>query len=97
MNFEVVGNKTFKADVSIYSRNYYATYKRNKKIKIKNLITGETLFDNLNENEILINNQAFSNINDLQDILFNKNCLCDNHNENGKLKIFDGTFDNTFE
>lgn len=96
MNFIITGKGTFSAGINTYTRNYFASYKRNGKIKISNILTGLTLLDNLNIYTITINNQPFTNIENLQKVLYNRSCNCDNLAEE-KIKIFDGSFDETFE
>jgi len=93
----MTGKNTFQAGINQYTRNYSATYKRNGKIKITSFLDGSILLDNLTANSILIGNEPFTNIEDLQKILFNKTCACDFSTEDEKNKIFDGSFDQTFE
>ena len=97
MNFKITGKNTFQAGINTYTRNYSATYKRNGKIKITSFLDGSILLDNLTANSILIGNEPFTHIEDLQKILFNKTCTCDFNTEDEKIKIFDGSFDQTFE
>lgn len=97
MNFTIKSKQLFIAGINTYSRKYAVTYKKNEKLKIYSLLTGETLIDNLSESEIQIDNQPYTNIEDLQRILFNKSCICDSDVDDNEFKIFDGSFDETFE
>ena len=37
------------------------------------------------------------NIQELQDVVYNQSCYCDPENDDDNYKIFDKTFDKTFE
>lgn len=97
MNFEIKSKQLFTAGINTYSRKFAVSYKRNGKLKIYNILTAEAIFDDLTEAEIKIDNQPFTNIEDLQKVLFNKSCVCDSVIDNNEFKIFDGSFDSTFE
>jgi len=97
MNFEILSNTRFKIGVDYYKRIYQVQKKRNGKIKIRNILTGEILFDNLEFNQVTINGQPLTNIDDLQNIIYNFSCICDHDLEDENFRIFDNTFDNTFE
>lgn len=96
INFILVNNSRFTAGVDFYRRIYYVLQKSNGKIKISSVLNGSVLFDNLDPGEILINSSAMTNIKELQDVIYNSSCYCD-PDSTDDYKIFDKTFDKTFE
>lgn len=97
MNFKIFSNTTFSVGIDIYSRTCYVLKKSNGKIKISNVLNGAVLFDNINPSDITINDEPMTKISKLQEIVYNRNCNCDNEQPVGEKKIFDKTFDKTFE
>jgi hypothetical protein len=97
MNFSIVSKQLFTAGINTYSRKYAVSYKKNGRLRIYNILNGDILFDDLQESEVNINGQPFTNAENLQKILFNKSCICDTDVDNNNFRIFDGSFDLTFE
>lgn len=97
MNFEVFTNTRFKAGIDVFSRIYYVVEKSNKKLKLVNALDGSILMDNLNPNEVLIHGKPMQHITELEAVVFNKNCHCDSDLDDSNMRIFDETFDPTFE
>jgi hypothetical protein len=89
MNFKIVTNSRFTADIDFYKRTYYVLQKSNGLIKISNVLSGKILFDNLNPADITIDGILMTHIDELQNVVYN--------NEDEDFKIFDKTFDKTFE
>ncbi len=96
MNFEVINIRFFSIGVDYHPRIYAVMKKRNGLLRLTNKLTGEVFIDNLNENTVLINNVPMQNISQLQNVVFNQSCLCDDYGGDDS-KIFDRTFDKTFE
>lgn len=97
MNFTIYTNTRFKAGVDIFNRLYYAILKANNKIKIINALDESILFDNLIPDQILIDGKKMQNIADLEVVIFNKHCVCPSELDDENMRIFDETFDKTFE
>lgn len=97
MNFTIFTNTRFKIGVDVFSRLYYVVLKSNNKIKLVNALDGSILKDNINLDEILIDGKKMTNISQLEAVVFNKNCDCNNDLEDINMRIFDETFDETFE
>lgn len=97
MNFEIVNVRMFKIGVDFYSRIFSVKQKRNGLLILKNVLNGNILMDNLNPEIVLIENQPMQNIQQLQAVILNQQCLCDDDGGGDDFKIFDRTFDRTFE
>lgn len=97
MNFEVYTNTRFRAGIDIFSRLYYPVKKSNGKIKIVSVIHGAILLDNIETESITISGRKMNNLEELESVLFNKNCVCDSSLNDEEMRIFDETFDKTFE
>lgn len=100
MNFEIVNIRSFKLGIDFYKRIYSVQKKRNGLLRLTNVFNGETLIDNLNPQTVLIENLPMLNIEQLQMVIMNQNCLCEDDGGDGgndDFKIFDRTFDRTFE
>ncbi len=98
MNFKIVNIKNFAIDVDFYRRVFSVKQKRNGLLIIKNILTGAILIDNLNPGTVTIEGTPLGNIDQLQAVIFNQNCFCeDDGGGGGEFKIFDRTFDRTFE
>ena len=96
-NFKIATNTRFTVDIDFYKRTYYVLQKSNGKIKISNVLNGSVLFDNLEPTEILIDGNPMISIKELQEVVYNQSCYCDPDNTDDDYKIFDKTFDKTFE
>ncbi|RMZ60077.1 hypothetical protein D1632_10840 [Chryseobacterium nematophagum] len=96
MNFKIINSRRFSVGVDVYKRMYYAQIKNNGLIRISHVLSGKVLFDNVDPDEILIDASLMLSINELQQIIYNTSCDCDSEEEE-EFKIFDRTFDNTFE
>ena len=97
LNFKIFSNTRFSVGVDILLRRYQAVEKRNGLIKIRDISSGAILYDNLSLTSILIDGQRITNIAELQKVIFNVECFCDPEESDGDFKIFDLTFDHTFE
>ena len=100
MNFKIVNITNFSVGIDFYRRVFSVKQKRNGLLIIKNILTGATLIDNLNPQTVLIENLPMQNIEQLQMVIINQNCLCEDDGGDGgndDFKIFDRPFDRTFE
>lgn len=99
MDFKKLSKTKFRAGVDIFSRHYSVTMSRYGTLSIKDLLSSDRILTGLDPASVTLDGQPF-NLFDLQDILFNKACICDAP-ENPQIpledKIFDLTFDKTFE
>jgi len=96
MNFEIVNNNVFKIDFDFHKRIFSVLKKTNGLLKFTNVLTGFVFIDNVDPEIILINNEPMESLRDLQEIIFNQKCFCENGGGD-EFKIFDRTFDRTFE
>ncbi|CAA7195456.1 hypothetical protein [Chryseobacterium potabilaquae] len=96
MNFKIINSRRFSIGVDLYKRMYYAQIKSNGLIRISHVLSGKILFENVDSDEILIDGNPMLSINELQQIIYNTSCDCDPEAED-EFKIFDRTFDSTFE
>ena len=100
MNFEIINNIFFSIDIDYYKRTFSVVKKRNGLLIIRNVITGKIFLDNIAPEIILIDNEPMQNIEQLQMVIMNQNCLCEDDGGDGgndDFKFFDRTFDRTFE
>ena len=96
MNFEIVTNSRFKIGIDFYNRIYKAKLLSDGAVKIFNIYTGKTLFSNLDLSTITVNGQL-ATFESLQEVIYNFECICDPDLEDTDYKIFDESFDKTFE
>lgn len=96
MNFEIVTNSRFKIGIDFYKRIYQAKLLADGTVRIFNIYTGEILFNNLDLSTTTVNGQP-ATFEGLQEIIYNFECACDPDLEDTDYKIFDESFDNTFE
>ena len=97
MNFETVNIRSFKLGIDFYRRVFSVKQKRKGLLIIKNILTGAILIDNLDPQTVLIENLPMQNIEQLQMVIMNQQCLCEEDGDSEDFKIFDRTFDRTFE
>ena len=97
MNFETVSIQRFRVGIDFYYRTYTVREKKDGTIRIENNLNGATLFDNLNRSEIRVNGRPMNDIAALQAVVFNQKCNCKDEIDEMEHKIFDLTFDKTFE
>lgn len=100
MNFKIVNITSFSVGIDFYRRVFSVKQKRNGLLILKNILTGATLIDNLNPVIVTIDSKPMENIRQLQSVVWNPNCLCEDDGGDGgndDFKIFDRTFDRTFE
>lgn len=97
MNFEIITNTRFKVGVDIYNRIYQVVQKNNGLLKLVNVTTGKILYDNLDPENITINGSAMNSIEELQEVVYNRQCECDSELDDDNYRIFDMSFDETFE
>lgn len=97
MDFSIYNAKYFKVGIDYFVRVYRVYLKQNGMLRVSNMMTGALMFENLDPATVTLNGQPFI-FDNMQDIIFNRSCLCD---ESGELpdpfKIFDLSFDETFE
>ena len=96
MNFEIVTNSRFKIGIDFYKRIYQAKLLADGTVRIFNIYTSEILFNNLDLSTTTVNGQQ-ATFENLQEIIYNFECACDPDLEDTDYKIFDESFDNTFE
>ena len=98
MNFENYSNQWFKVDFDYYKRVFQVHTMSNGNLRFVNVLTGKTLFENIEFSQITINGNALENLNDLQEIIFNAHCECFLENKIPEpFKYFDLSFDESFE
>ncbi len=97
MNFESYSTKKFKISIDYFLRIFQVLKNRDGSLKLRNVLNSEILFDKLNPETILINGNAMTSIDELQNVVFNSSCICDDDIMPEENKIFDLTFDETFE
>lgn len=95
MNFAKVTNTKFRIDNKLFHRVYQTQKLKSGLIRIYNVKTGAILFNNLNFLDVKCENKNCS-LEYLQDIIYNRSCVCKDL-EDEEYKIFDLSFDNTFE
>lgn len=97
-NFSIVSSKRFSIGVDLYFRTYQIILKRNGKYKIRNIKDGSVLLNDVLFSELYIDGVPIQYISQIEDIILNSNCDCfDDPPEPEHRKIFDRTFDRTFE
>lgn len=98
MNFESFSNQLFKVGFDYYQRTYSVLKKTNGFIRMINVMDGTVLFENLNPSDLTIDGAPVQNLEQLQNIVFNRSCFCDLENVTPEpFKYFDLSFDETFE
>lgn len=97
MNFETFTIQRFKVGVDYYKRNYQVFVSKAEKITVKNVLDNSVLLKDAEPETILINGEPMIFVSDLQELVYNQRCVCDDEPDDGDWKIFDQTFDNTFE
>lgn len=97
MNFETFTIQRFKVGVDYYKRTYQVFVSKSGKITVKNVLNGSILLWMVEPETIQINGEPMIFISDLQELVYNQRCVCDDEMDDGTWKIFDQTFDNTFE
>lgn len=97
MNFETHTMQRFKVGVDYYKRTYQVYLRKNGKITVKNVLNGSYLLFGADPETIQINGQPMTDIADLQRLIYNQKCVCTIENDDVDWKIFDLTFDKTFE
>lgn len=96
MDFSIFSNIRFKAGIDLLHRLYEVRRLRDDKIEIKNIYSGFIAF-NLNFEDVTIDGEPLVNIDDLQAVVYNRECLCDISGDEDYMGIFDNSFDKTFE
>ena len=96
MDFSIFSNIRFKAGIDLLHRIYEVRQLRDGKIEIKNIYSGFIAF-NLNFEDITIDGEPLINVDDLQAVVYNRECLCDISIDDEYMGIFDNSFDKTFE
>lgn len=97
-NFSIVSGKRFKLGIDLYFRVYQIILKRNGRYKIRNIKDGSLLLDDVLFSEIYVDGSPIQYLDQIEDVILNSNCDCyDDPPEPEHRKIFDRTFDPTFE
>lgn len=96
MNFEIITNSRFKIGLDFYQRLYQVKVKANGLLQLVNIQNRKILFDNLNLADLTVNGLP-ATLKNLQDVIYNFDCACDPSFDDSLYKIFDLSFDNTFE
>ena len=98
VNFKIVSKNFFKFGIFQKRRVYAVRIKRSGLLKIVNIFDGSTLADDLVLSDLSIDGAAILSLNDLQDVLHSRSCLCGDDPEPViEIKIFDESFDPSFE
>ena len=98
MDFKIISKNFFKFGIFQKRRVYAVRLKRSGLLKIVNIFDGALLADNLVLSDLTIDGTPILSINDLQDVLHSRSCLCGNDPEPViEIKIFDESFDPSFE
>lgn len=97
MDFLYYSLTHFKAGIDYLPRVYQVVSDKYGTVKLRNVLNGNELF-HMRPDEIIINGLP-SNIVQLQDLVFNSSCVCDGDEVDygDEFKIFDLSFDETFE
>ena len=96
MDFSIYTNTRFKTGIDFYPRLYQTNVLRDGSVQIKHVRTGSVLAV-LDPNTITIEGQPMQSIADLQAVIYNLECDCDPAMDDSLLRIFDMSFDKTFE
>lgn len=89
MNFEIFSNQWFKLGFEYFLRIYQVQKLKSGKFRLVNVLNGNVLFEAL---------ETTLTIDELQEIVFNRHCVCDLENElPNPFKYFDLSFDESFE
>lgn len=96
MDFSIHTNTRFKAGIDFYPRLFKAHLLKNGNVIIKHIFKGYIIF-NLPFNSIFIEGVPLQNVDDLQSLIYNFECGCDPSLDDDNTRIFDDSFDNTFE
>lgn len=97
MNFQDYTIQRFKLGIDLLRREYQVSENKDGTLKIWSVITGKVLFQNLDPLTVLVNGVPMSSLDQLQKIIYNSSCECSGETDDSENKIFDLTFDNTFE
>lgn len=96
MDFSIFSRTRFKAGVEIHFRIFRLTVQRNGLLMIQNIKTGEIIFKDLDPVTVTVVGQPYS-FKAMEAVLYHKECICDVPDSGGDFKIFDLSFDYTFE
>jgi len=97
MNFSIANIRLFTIGIDFYHRIYTVIQKSNGLLKFTNALDGSIFLDNVNISIITIDGNPAENIKQIQEVIFNQECFCTEEELNDDFKIFDRTFDKTFE
>lgn len=96
MDFSIHTNTRFKVGIDFYLRLYQATVLRDGSVQIRHVRTGSVLAV-LDPSTILVDGHPMQSIDDLQAVIYNLECDCDTALDDNNKRIFDMSFDKTFE
>lgn len=96
LDFKIYSNTRFQIGNSVYPR-LYRVFKGSAGISLIHIFSGKRLRENMDESEILIEGLPLVFLSDLQKIVYNTECLCEDGEDTDEPKIFDLHFDKTFE
>ena len=95
INLKLLNTLAFQLDSAILPRQFQATMNRSNKIILRNIRTGYRInlgtIDNVTIEGLPTTFEA------IRKLVYNFSCSCDGGDLPPKYKIFDITFDNTFE
>lgn len=97
MNFNVIDKKKFSVDGQQHLRRCFLVKKSNGLVDIRELGNQQNVFEDLSISEIQINGSPIESLSQLQNIIFYRTCMCRKASAENNKKIFDSTFDKTFE
>ena len=98
MDFKIISKNFFKFGIFQKRRVYAVRLKRSGLLKIVNIFDGALLADNLILSDLTIGGTPILSLNDLQDVLHSRSCLCGDDPEPViEIKTFDESFDPSFE
>lgn len=95
MDFRVLTTQRFEAGVDRLPRIMWVEEKKNGRIGIVSTVTGDTIFE-LHKQQITVDGQPYT-YEGLQKVVFNDDCVCAGIEDDSEYRIFDLSFDNTFE
>lgn len=96
-NFEVATNSKFTVGIDFYGRQCIVKKTGDNLYQIINIKTKSVIFNDLLWSKIYIEGQPIQKLSDLENIIFNYSCICSDDLDDSYFKIFDESFDNTFE
>ena len=98
MNFTSFSQRYFKIGFDFHLRVFKVVEFPQGKITLVNVYNRNVIVDRVDISDITIDGNSFTTVNDLQDLAFNRSCLCSDIGDiPTPFKYFDLSFDNSFE